>query len=134
MPGYVLDASAMIAFLRAEPGGEIVFNLLIKKPPACLAHAVNLCEVFYDFLKAGGETAARSVISDLRAMGLLVREDMDEVFWQAVGRYKVAGKIPLADAFAISLANRFGAEIVTTDHGDFEPLARNKVCRVLFIR
>jgi PIN domain nuclease of toxin-antitoxin system len=124
----------MIAFLRAEPGGEIVFDLLTKKPPACLAHAVNLCEVFYDFLKAGGEAAARSVISDLRAMGLLVREDMDEAFWQAVGRYKVACKIPLADAFAISLANRFGAEIVTTDHGDFEPLARNNVCRVLFIR
>jgi predicted nucleic acid-binding protein len=124
----------MIAFLRGEPGHKIVLDLLTRQPPACLAHAVNPCEVFYKFLRAEGESAAFSAITDLRAMGLLVREDMDEAFWQGVGRYKVACKIPLADAFAVSLANRFGAEIVTTDHGDFEPLARNKVCRVLFIR
>ena len=66
--------------------------------------------------------------------GLIVREDMDEAFWQQVGRYKTRFHIPLADAFAVSLADRFGAEVVTSDRGDFERIAESGTCRVTFIR
>jgi hypothetical protein len=35
---------------------------------------------------------------------------------------------------AVALAERNGAEVVTADRGDFEPVARSGVCRVKFIR
>jgi hypothetical protein len=40
----ILDACAMIAFLRAEPGGEVVRDLLNDPSNRCFAHAINLCE------------------------------------------------------------------------------------------
>jgi PIN domain nuclease of toxin-antitoxin system len=60
---YVLDACAIIAMLRNEAGAEITEQLLLEQ--TCIAHAVNLCEVYYDFLKAENESIAREAISDL---------------------------------------------------------------------
>jgi len=43
---YVIDASAMIAYLRAEPGGQVVRDLLRDPVHQCLALAINFCEVY----------------------------------------------------------------------------------------
>jgi len=130
----LLDACAMIAFLRGEPGAEIVETFLSQDPPVCVAHAINLCEVFYDFLRVAGEATAAAAVDDLRAVGLIVREDMDEAFWRQAGRYKARYRVSLADTFALFLAERFGAEILTSDRREFEPLAESGACRVRFIR
>jgi predicted nucleic acid-binding protein len=99
-----------------------------------LIHAVNLCEVFYDFLDRSDEDAAAAAIETIRSIGAIVREDMDEAFWQQAGRFKVRFRLPLADAFALSLADRFGTERVTSDRGHFEQVAQAGACRVVFIR
>ncbi len=44
---YVLDACAMIAYLNDEPGADVVEAAMIDPMNQCYAHAVNLCEVFY---------------------------------------------------------------------------------------
>ena len=54
----VIDASALIAFLRDEPGAGVVENVL-SAPEKCYAHALNLCEVYYDFFRASNQNAAR---------------------------------------------------------------------------
>lgn len=124
----------MIAFLRREKGDDIVAELLKSRPPVCLAHAVNLCEVFYDFLRSHGESAAVAAVDRMRAIGLSVREDMDEGFWREAGRLKVRFRMSLADAMAVALAERSGAELITSDRGDFEPVAQSGICPVRFIR
>jgi hypothetical protein len=45
-----------------------------------MAHAINLCEVYYKFKRFTDEDEARSAIQDLKAKGLVVREDLDEAF------------------------------------------------------
>jgi PIN domain nuclease of toxin-antitoxin system len=130
----VLDASAIIAFLRRESGADVVKELLTIDPPACLVHSINRCEVYYGFLNRSNEETAALAVETVRSIGVIVREDMDDAFWQQAGRYKARFRIPLADAFALSLADRFGAEIVTSDRGDFEPIAKSGACRVTFIR
>lgn len=55
---YVLDACAMIALLLQENGEEVVWAHLLEKDATCLAHSINLCEVFYDFYRDSGEVAA----------------------------------------------------------------------------
>jgi uncharacterized protein with PIN domain len=37
----ILDACAMIAFLRDEPGAEVVEAILTHPTDRCFAHAVN---------------------------------------------------------------------------------------------
>jgi PIN domain nuclease of toxin-antitoxin system len=131
---YILDACAAIAYLRDEPGAETVDDLLSLEPPSCYIHAINLCEVYYDFLRASGEKVASASMEDLRSVGLIIRNDMDEAFWRQAGHYKVAYRMSLADAFLASLAERFDAEIVTSDRKELEPVAQSGALRVNFFR
>ncbi len=131
----VLDACAMIAYLRGEPGADIVEALLLDKNNICLAHAVNLCEVYYDFMRAADENSAQMAITDLKSMGLIAREDMDSSFWQEAGKYKATiKKVSLADCFAMALNNRMQADLYTSDHHEFDPIAASGICAVKFIR
>lgn len=131
---FVLDACAMIAFLRDEDGSEAVADLL-NKDDACIAHAINMCEVYYDFLRASGdESIAREAIRDLESVGINTREDMDFSFWCVAGQHKVRGRISIADCFAIALALRVGGTIVTTDHKEFDPIDKQGHCSIRFVR
>jgi PIN domain nuclease of toxin-antitoxin system len=131
----VLDACAMIAYLRDEPGGDLVESYLLDKSNPCMAHAINLCEVYYDFLRAKDESTAQAAIVDLSSMGLITREDMDAQFWQEAGKYKATiKKVSLADCFAMALANRMQADLVTSDHHEFDPIAASGLCSIKFIR
>ena len=58
MAVVVLDASAVIAYLRGEPGKERVAAALLDDNTSSRMHAVNLCEVFYDTLRAQGTAIA----------------------------------------------------------------------------
>jgi hypothetical protein len=60
----VIDASGLIAYLRDEPGAEIVDSVLVS-PSTCYAHAMNLCEVYYDFFRASDQDVAEAAIQDL---------------------------------------------------------------------
>ncbi len=131
---YVFDACAVIAYLRDEPGAEIVENLLSLEPPCCYIHAINLCEVYYDFLRVAGEVVASSAVDRLQAAGLIICNDMDEAFWQQAARYKVSFRMSLADAFLASLAERFGGTIITSDRREFDAVAQNRALQVNFIR
>jgi len=130
----VLDACALIAFLRDEPGAEVVESLFSETNNSCMAHAINLCEVYYDFLRAKDEKTALEALADLESVGLVTREEMNSSFWQEAGKYKVKLKVSLADCFAIALARLENALIVTSDHNHFEPVAHTGICGVKFIR
>lgn len=130
---FVLHASALIAYLRQEPNAHIVKNILLSGAD-CMVHAVNLCEVYYDFLRAGGPSVADQAVLDVRAIGVIVVEDMDETFWKDVGWCKANHQVSFADYFAIALARKESAEVVTSDHREFEPVQRAGVCRVFFFR
>jgi predicted nucleic acid-binding protein len=129
----VFDASALIAFLRDELGAEVVQNLFNLQPK--YVHALNLCEVYYDFWRAASQTAAESAIIDLLALGIEERDDMDPKFWRKVGEIKaIYRRVSLADCCALALANRLGATLVSADRHEFEPLLAAGICRVELIR
>lgn len=135
---YVLDASAMIAYLRSEPGADVVETALLEAmlDPTiqCIAHAINLCEVYYDFHRAGGEAAATGAIADLGDVGVIERADFDRVFWQDAGKLKANGGISLADCFVIALTNRLGGTLLTSDHHEMDAIAAAGMCPITFIR
>lgn len=131
----VFDSNALIASLHDEEGGDLVQNLLLDPEHTCLIHAANLCEVYYEFRRLGGEQAAQAVLLDLHNAGLLVREDMDEELWLEAGRIKADfRRISLADCFCAALSSRVGGEVVTADK-EFAPLAEPSAgYKINFIR
>ncbi len=131
---YVLDACAMIAFLKGEAGADVVEKALLEQGSQCMAHAINLCEVYYDFHRAGGESAADNAIADMRTLGLVERDDFDEPLWKDAGKLKARGGIALADCFAITLTNRVGGALLTSDHHEMDPIAAAGICSITFIR
>jgi len=125
---YILDASAIIAYLRGEPGADAVSAILIDPSHVCLAHALNLCEVYYDFYRSNGETAARDAVRDVLALGVQLRSDLSIDFWQMAGALKATvRRISLADCFAVALAQATGGSVLTSDHHEFDPLAEASV-------
>lgn len=132
---YVLDACAMIALLLREPGEEVVWVHLLEKDASCVAHSINLCEVFYDFYRDSGEAAASEAIEDLRWLGVVERNDLDEPFWREAGTLKgTHRRVSLADCCAIALTKRVGGTLLTSDHHELDPLAALGVCPITFIR
>lgn len=132
---FVLDASAMIAYLRDEPGAGVVAEALLDSESRCYAHALNLCEVFYDFHRASGEVDALQAIADLREVGVFEDSNAGAAVWQAAGKLKAnLRRVSLADCFALELAERLRATILTADHHEFDSLAVQTGYRITFIR
>lgn len=131
----VLDANALIALVENEAGGRSVIRMIDDPSNICFIHAVNLCEVYYDYLRTNGEQAAKRIVQELIETRLVVRDDMDMDFWQLAGGYKAAlRRISLADCFCLSLALRVGGELVTADHHEFDAVQRQGICPITFIR
>ncbi len=131
---FVLDACAMIAWLRNEPGADVVDRAVRDVNSQCLAHAINLCEVYYDAVRKDSEARAQDVLNDLQAVGIVERNDLDQAFWQEAGKLKAKGKISIADCFAITLTNRIGGSLLTSDHHELDAVAAVGVCPITFIR
>lgn len=131
---YVLDACAMIAFLKGEAGADVVQNALVDANGQCVAHAINLCELYYYVYRAGGESAADSAVSGMRSLGIAERGDFDEPFWKEASKLKAGGKISLADCFAVTLTNRVGGTLLTSDHHELDRVAAAGICSITFIR
>lgn len=131
----VFDASALIAFLRDEAGAEAVQKMLERDTTSMYVHALNLCEVYYDFWRAAGQDAAESAISDLLAIGIEERTDLDSEFWREVGRVKaVHRRVSLADCCALALTGRLKGSLASADRHELEPLVAVGRWNITFIR
>lgn len=129
----VLDASVMLTLLYKQDGYTEVISALASG--SCPAHAINLCEVYYDFQRTYDSAGAEQAIIDLRKMGVVCREDFDEELWKTAGRIKAVYKrVSLADCFCVALAGKLNMDVLTSDRHEMEPLANAGVCRVQFIR
>lgn len=125
----------MIAFLRGEPGADAVAEILLNPGSRCYAHSHNLCEVFYDFARAATGQDALQAMSDLATLGVIEDASLAPVVWQAAGTLKARlRRVSLADCFAIELAERLEATLLTSDHHEFDALAAQSEYRIRFIR
>lgn len=131
----ILDSSAMLAFLLEEEGADVVDTALNDPNTACLAHGLNLCEVYYIIRRDQGEEAALRETQSLLDAGLLCREDLDDALRRDAGRLKADyRRVSLADCCGVALARRLAGTFYTSDHTELDPLGRAGECRMRFIR
>jgi PIN domain nuclease of toxin-antitoxin system len=130
----VLDACALIAFLRDEDGAQAVE--LALQEGNCVAHAINLCEVYKDCLTRGeSQSKADELIEDLMQLGLLSNEDLDEELWKHAAKLKAEiGQVSYADCFALALTKRLEAVLYSSDHHELDPVAAQGIVAIKFIR
>jgi PIN domain nuclease of toxin-antitoxin system len=131
----ILDACAVIALVKDEAGAEIVEEYLLGNDYECMIHSVNLCEVYYGFLRSDGEEFTKEIINKLQNSNVSFRSDLTMDFWQQLARYKASiRRLSLADCFALTLANREQGLLVTSDRKEFEPVVPLNICAIHFIR
>ena len=111
MSSAVLDASAILAYLHREPGGELVVRYL----SAAFASAVNVAEVGTRLADRGmTDDKVRQAITDL---GMAIAPfDEDQAYASAAlrGATRHIG-LSLGDRACLALAQRLGLPAVTAD-------------------
>lgn len=103
--GYLLDACALIALFNDENGAEKVEALLNGPAPVSMS-AINVLEVAYDAVRrSGGNTDAAALCLQLVLNeGIEVLWALSEPEWLAAARWKARGRLSLADAIALAIA------------------------------
>jgi PIN domain nuclease of toxin-antitoxin system len=110
MTEYVLDASAVIAFLQNEPGARLVESSL----SGGVLSTVNLAEVAQWVMDARGEAAARRELEGLpcEAVGFDEAQALEAAALRAKTR---AQGLSLADRACLALAKLRGLPVLTAD-------------------
>jgi predicted nucleic acid-binding protein len=137
-PIYVLDASALIAFLTGEEGSVSVAKLITQaqhRQAELHLAAINLLEVYYDFLKRGADQVrAKEFLDTIYAMPLSIADRIDRAWLEQAAQLKVTYKKSVADSLGLALAQKLQALLVTADHHEFDPIATAKEIQFYWIR
>lgn len=128
---YVIDACALIAYLRGEEGGDKLRALLKEPGKKFFLHSVNLGEVYYDSLRFSNKEYADKLLEDVKKLPIHIVWNLDAEFIKLLGKYKTSFKTSYADTFVLSLAEREEATVITTDYHEFSVVESS--CNLTFL-
>jgi len=134
---HVLDARAILAHLYGEEGAqevEALYGLDAAGEARVGVHALNLCGVYHDVLRAAGGEQAEAVLRDLQGLGLHVERSLPDALLRRAGRLKIAFRLSLADAVALARASLNRAALVNCDHPELDPVEAAGEARLHWIR
>lgn len=113
---YVLDASAVIAFLREEPGALRVRDILLGMANEVYIHAANAIEVHYKLTSFGGESVAGEAMRDLAALGVRTFESLPLSLCSRVSFFKNRYQfLSLGDSICIAFGEYLHATVIASD-------------------
>ena len=108
--GFVLDASALLALLNSEPGGDVVADAL----PVSSISAVNWSEVLQKSAERGIETV--NLADDLGALGMAIIPFDTETAANVAALWTAGVRsVALADRACIATAQLAGLPAITAD-------------------
>jgi ribonuclease VapC len=111
MTAAVLDASALLALVLDEPGGEKVQSILTT----CAMTTVNLGEVVGHFARIGsGEADIRQMLDPLPFQRVVLDEELAFIAGLMFPATRRAG-LSFGDRACLALANRLGVRALTAD-------------------
>jgi len=132
-PTHILDTSAVIGYLKDEPGAEVVAQLISNPENRLGIHAVNATEVYYNYLRSDGQAIAEQSWQRLGEFATIIT-NMEEQFLKRVGRWVAEHNPGLGDAFGAATAEEFGVPLVTADHKDFDAIHGTGALQIVWIR
>ncbi|HHY44590.1 MAG: type II toxin-antitoxin system VapC family toxin [Bacillota bacterium] len=129
---YVLDSSALIAFLWDEAGAQTVEDILVEEDAEVFMSVVNLGEVIYIVHRLAGEQTAAAVETKVFETPKLRVIDATWPRVKHAAGIKVDGRLSFADCFCVGLAQEKEAVLVTCDR-EFERLEQQGKVAVLWL-
>lgn len=133
MKTIILDACALIAYMRQEEGASLVYRELKDSQTKVLLHVINFYEVYYNTLRQ--QLALAHLLSDfVKKAGIQIYSRMDKRIMEEGAKLKVHYRMSLADSIALGLASKLDATLLTADRHEFGEIAREKMVKVEFIR
>ena len=115
-PSYILDTSALIAYLANEKGAEKVNGIRSEASIPFVA----LSELYYLVWKRKGKAEANKIFGLVKSWQLPVILPDEKIILTA-GRYKAVYGLGIADCYIASIAHSTDAVLVTKDE-DFQVL------------
>jgi len=138
LPEYLLDACALLAYIKLEDGWRVVDNLLDRADRGeirLLMNVVNQIEVFYDRIRNDGIDRANAIFDMVESMPITIIHTVDQAAAHEAARLKAdRGRMSLADAILVATAHSTGATLVTSDWAELEPVADQGGIPFLWIR
>ena len=110
---YLLDTSALLTLIEAEPGADRVEQLLRKH--RVLLPFVVLLEIFYLSLQEQGEEVANVRYAMLKALDVMFLNEVTELVLLRAAQLKAYARISLADAIIAAFAAEHEAVLVHKD-------------------
>ena len=121
---FVLDTSALLAFIDGEDGADDVEKVLrsaMRSPGLAAISSMTLAEVYYITMQEQGESIAKATLAHVKALGLDIVYP-DEQLTLFAARIKAAHRLSLADAFVAATA-QFRAAVLVHKDPEFDPLS-----------
>ena len=134
---YVMDACALVAFLRKEPGWECVKDVLMRangNRVILQMHNFNLLEVYYDMYRCIGKEKADAELKMIKCLPIIFNSNLSDDIFEEAGRFKASYKISLADSIVLALSKITKGILLTSDHHEFDVIEGKEPIQFLWIR
>jgi len=134
---FILDACALIAYFKQEPGFESMIQFFDRTDADEISlsmHKLNLLEVYYGFYRDDGKEQAESILRDSLSLPIEIVDGLDASLFREAGRLKATYDISLADSIVIAFGIGSGRQIITADHHEFGTLENKEVIKFMWIR
>ena len=110
---FLLDTSALVAFLENEAGADRVEEIL--KTKSLIIPFVALLEIYYITLKGKGQEFAEKRYAMLKSLPAEFVWEIDEPILLDAGRFKGRHNLSLADAIIAAMAKKHEAVLIHKD-------------------
>lgn len=136
---YLFDACALIAYLTAEEGKDVVGDVLrqaskYRVNTKIYMHKINLLEVYYQTAKKCGEEKANDTMETISEMPIEIIDGLSNVIFRKSGILKSKYKMSLADSVAVAESALRDGILVTSDHHELEAVERGEGVKILWFR
>jgi len=134
---FVLDASALVAFLCDERGAEKVEEILRRAGENKIflyMNKINVLEVYYGVYREDGKNKAEETNLKIRGLPIKITDILTDDIFKEAGRLKAKYKISLADSIALADAKTKDASLITADHHEFDIIDEKREAEFYWIR
>ncbi|MDQ3021309.1 MAG: type II toxin-antitoxin system VapC family toxin [Bacteroidota bacterium] len=126
MKRYVFDSSALISYLDGEQNAGKVADYLEEineKEMEAFLCVVNFGEIYYHFLRTGGNNTGETILGVIRTLPIKIVEANIELTLSA-SKIKAFNKMSYADCFAAALTESKKGILITSDK-EFKQVEKN---------
>jgi hypothetical protein len=90
--------------------------------------------VYYDIVKRNDVIIAQETYEEVKQLPIRFADRISDPMVYKIGEVKTTFRISYADAFAVAQAMLSHAELITTDHKEFEPLEKASIVKIMWLR